>query len=358
MNFRPMLLKSIFAAVLLFAGVLLASKLYLKYGGLENTTDSNRLSNAASKDGIVWKNVEFKTVFRVERELRDAYPYDVRTDSRGHVYVLDIANHRVLKFDSSGSLLRQWGRRGKGPGEFQMPARLFLDKDGGVIISDWSSGRISFFTPEGQFLRTVKLPGMTQGVGVFSNGNLVVSVLFPQEPFLREYNPDGKLLREFGRHLTPSHLYNQGRLVVDNNDDIYYWYDFLSAILVYSREGKLLRTIDGPVVVKAPDAAYKNPNLTARTDDEIWGTLDVSIDPRYVYVLFSGKRMSLKALVTGPTPDQSDIVHVFQKVDGRYLYSYRLPVVAKHFDVKFPYIHCVVHHPDVRLVKLQVIGIN
>ncbi|MDD8025618.1 MAG: 6-bladed beta-propeller [Acidobacteriota bacterium] len=56
---------------------------------------------------------------------------DVQVDSQGNIYVADMRNVRIQKFDKTGRHLATLGRKGQGPGEFQYPrfARIDLRTD-------------------------------------------------------------------------------------------------------------------------------------------------------------------------------------------------------------------------------------
>src|SRR3970040_14546 len=56
-------------------------------------------------------------------------------DRTDHLYVLDQGNHRVLVFDAAGRFVRQFGKQGGGPGEFQAPM-------GPAALSDRRSGAL------------------------------------------------------------------------------------------------------------------------------------------------------------------------------------------------------------------------
>src|SRR5262249_50702417 len=45
----------------------------------------------------------------------------VATDASGNVYVADTGNHRIQKFDASGTFLTTWGSSGSGNGQFSFP---------------------------------------------------------------------------------------------------------------------------------------------------------------------------------------------------------------------------------------------
>jgi sugar lactone lactonase YvrE len=78
----------------------------------------------------------------------------------GSVYVADQTNHRVQVFDRSGRFLRQWGTYGNDPGQFGGkagrtsrvggPQFLAFDADGNVWTTEAANCRIQKFTPDGK----------------------------------------------------------------------------------------------------------------------------------------------------------------------------------------------------------------
>ena len=68
----------------------------------------------------------------------------IRADEEGNIYILDGKEATVNVFDKSGKRLRNIGRRGQGPGEFEMP--LGLQAISGRILIVASMGRLSFFS--------------------------------------------------------------------------------------------------------------------------------------------------------------------------------------------------------------------
>jgi hypothetical protein len=76
-------------------------------------------------------------------------------DSRGRFFVGPTRNQNILVLDSSGTVLRRFGRQGKGPGEFSMIRRFAIVNDT-VYVSDL--GQVSLLTPDGDFIRRFPLP--------------------------------------------------------------------------------------------------------------------------------------------------------------------------------------------------------
>src|SRR5207237_1314855 len=73
-------------------------------------------------------------------------PTDVAVSPAGEFYVADgYGNARVLKFDRAGKLLRRWGTKGTGEGEFDLPHAICLDSKGRVYVGDRENNRVQIF---------------------------------------------------------------------------------------------------------------------------------------------------------------------------------------------------------------------
>jgi len=80
-------------------------------------------------------------------------PTDVGFAPNGDFYISDgYAGNRVVKFSHDGKYLLEWGTRGNGPGQFQLPHNIVVDTDGKVYVSDRENARIEVFDPSGRFL--------------------------------------------------------------------------------------------------------------------------------------------------------------------------------------------------------------
>ena len=85
-------------------------------------------------------------------------PYDVACDNTNpnpdHVliYVADTVNNRIQKFSASGDYITQWGTEGKDPGKFYYPTSLTIDQEGLIYVTDMETQRIQVFQPDGTFV--------------------------------------------------------------------------------------------------------------------------------------------------------------------------------------------------------------
>ena len=73
-------------------------------------------------------------------------PASIATDTQGNVYVADLSNYRVCKFDGNGRFLTTWGSRGKGDGQFnELSAGIVVDAQGYVYVADPYNDRVEKF---------------------------------------------------------------------------------------------------------------------------------------------------------------------------------------------------------------------
>ena len=84
-------------------------------------------------------------------------------DRNDNLYVLDQGNSRVLVFDARGRFLRQFGKQGGGPGEFQFPGSISIDADGSIVVFDMARRGYSVFDADGTYREHIPLP---QGFGM------------------------------------------------------------------------------------------------------------------------------------------------------------------------------------------------
>ena len=80
-------------------------------------------------------------------------PTAVAVATDGSFYVSDgYRNTRVMKFSADGKFLFQWGTKGAGPGQFDLPHWVALDASGRVYVADRQNQRIQVFDAAGHYL--------------------------------------------------------------------------------------------------------------------------------------------------------------------------------------------------------------
>ena len=86
-------------------------------------------------------------------------PRGVVVNQKGEVVVTEAGNHVVSFFSPDGERLRSFGSPGSGQGQFDLPWGITTDGDGNILVADRGNCRIQKFTASGQFLSAVGRKG-------------------------------------------------------------------------------------------------------------------------------------------------------------------------------------------------------
>jgi hypothetical protein len=103
-------------------------------------------------------------------------PIDVVADIKGNIFILDISDNNIKKFNPSGKFLKVIGRKGQGPGEFNMPSDLVLARDC-LAVLDMGNQRLSTLTLDGEPIKSGGLSSfaaMPRKIKALPNGDLIV----------------------------------------------------------------------------------------------------------------------------------------------------------------------------------------
>ena len=79
-------------------------------------------------------------------------PRDVAIGINGQIYVVDGGNFRVQVFDRGGKFINSFGTVGKQLGNFARPKELATDSSGNVYVVDAAFGNFQIFSPDGDLL--------------------------------------------------------------------------------------------------------------------------------------------------------------------------------------------------------------
>jgi len=79
----------------------------------------------------------------------------VAADWNGNIYILDTKSRKIFSFDSKGKFIREFGRKGEGPGEFQSPFSMGIIADEEIFVHDITNNRLSFFALNGSLSKEI-----------------------------------------------------------------------------------------------------------------------------------------------------------------------------------------------------------
>jgi DNA-binding beta-propeller fold protein YncE len=108
-------------------------------------------------------------------------PRDVALGNDGRIYVVDGGNFRVQIFDKDAKFIKSFGAAGKQLGNFARPKEIATDRDGNVYVADTAFGNFQIFTPDGELLMYIgdrseqDIPGgymLPSGIAVDEDGRI------------------------------------------------------------------------------------------------------------------------------------------------------------------------------------------
>ena len=103
-------------------------------------------------------------------------PADSAVAANGDIFVADGHwNNRIVKFSKEGRYLMEWGSKGTGPGELNMPHTIVIDRRGRVLVGDRSNHRIQIFDQEGTYIDQWDQFGWPSGMFIDQNDILYVA---------------------------------------------------------------------------------------------------------------------------------------------------------------------------------------
>jgi sugar lactone lactonase YvrE len=179
-------------------------------------------------------------------------PQHLAVDSEDNIYVTDLGNSRVQKFDEQGTYVRSWGSQGSGPGEFSHPSGIAVIDDY-VFIVDRALDTVQKFDNLGNFV--MQWGGFGSGNGEFRSPNGIaisddkfVYVVDTGNNRIQKFTLDGEYVSGFGQSgKRAGNFISPIDIAVDSEGKLFVTDPGNNRINVYNDDGKFLRTLDSSV---------------------------------------------------------------------------------------------------------------
>jgi sugar lactone lactonase YvrE len=157
---------------------------------------------------------------------------DIAFGPNGRLFISDgYGNARILEYNSKGERVKQWGRAGKGPGEFRQPHGIAVDDRGVIYVADRQNARLQRFDLEGKYLGEWDDLGRVTAV-TFRDSTLWIGTQFNNEPNeadgwqMKIDRQTGKIVGyvESGRSHHVLNVTARGELLSGSRPDIVWWF--------------------------------------------------------------------------------------------------------------------------------------
>ncbi len=164
----------------------------------------------------------------------------IAVDTAFNVYVADMQNNRVQKFDSMGNFITKWGTQGVGAGQFQYPTFIAVDKNGCVYVTESNTYRIQKFSTNGNFITQWDIGSVPSGIAVDSNCNVYVVEL--QYNRIEKFDSSGNFITRWGSSGDQNgQFYNPSGIAINGSGSVYVVDSYNKRIQVFDSNGNYLR---------------------------------------------------------------------------------------------------------------------
>ena len=193
-------------------------------------------------------------------------PGGLALNKDGLLFATHMMRHKVVVYDQAGKPIREFGKQGKAPGEFEQPGGIAFGPDGSIYVADQVNHRIQRLTPEGEPIsawgKYGVLPGEFGGNSIaHSRGGGPHFLAFNSQGDVyttegsvgrvQRFKSDGTFILAFGdNEVGPGHfgggksLQGPIGIAVDSKDQI--WVTSTNhRVQQFSTDGKYLRGLGG-----------------------------------------------------------------------------------------------------------------
>jgi len=180
--------------------------------------------------------------------LEIEHPVEMTDDSSGNIYITDDKRKAVLKFDSSGHYLGQFGQKGISKERFALPQDILLTKDF-IVVYDLKPGRVKYFDLGGDFIKSTKMyKNKIHDMAINEDGLLFLAKALSDEDsaLIDVFSPEGILRYSFGElifgHFSVYgiHPLNSRKLGFTEKGELLVAFSYFPVVRKYSQDGRLL----------------------------------------------------------------------------------------------------------------------
>jgi hypothetical protein len=182
--------------------------------------------------------------------------FGIAFDREENIYLLDNPYHCIKVYDKNGKYLKQIGKKGQGPGEFDKPFRISITTEDKIVVFDMGNRRICVLNKQGDFEHSVVRPFLATLLILNTRDEIILvrpvgDIVFKMNQ--GKYNPflhldlNGNEVRSYGKahyiekggYSSPSFSYAKAL----PNGDLLTVFENIYRILEYDPLGNIVREI-------------------------------------------------------------------------------------------------------------------
>lgn len=200
------------------------------------------------------------------------------TDDRNNIYVTDLKDYSLKKYNAKGEFIKKTGRRGQGPGEFLSPGFIRFYNEN-IYVGQIQHPGIQVFDTELNYKKTIPLKLLLSCFQIIDENLLAVSTLMSRK--IQLYDFEGEMIGSVQYAQDEDYMLNEVDFIV--NDECFYlcfkWQDILCKL---SLNGDKLWERN---IFKLKKVKTKKIGNFVLPQDVCFKTITFDKDKKYLFVL-------------------------------------------------------------------------
>lgn len=260
-----------------------------------------------NKDEIIKKRLKLTPLLRYDTDNKDYYFSSLAVDNKNEVFAFNKYTGKIIKFDTTGKIVKKTGGIGKGPNEFVTDLNDKILYCGGskILAYDWSLPRIHLYDTNLNSKRIIQLDGLIYEAACYDKNTYIV--LYSTKSTANILNYKGRILNT----------------VKFNNDKV----DNLKSFkrLKYLKSNYFISYYFKPLFLRFNKYEGLTHKIILPTDEGErvrTATRNISILNKSAYIFFNDISLNPREKIT----------HVFN-TSGSYKYSYKIPNRINYYQI-------------------------
>jgi len=172
---------------------------------------------------------------------------DLTTDELGNIYITDMLDYSIKKYNRNGDFIKKTGKKGEGPGEFHSPG-LIDYYQGKIYVSQQMYPKIQIFNKNLNYINTIPLQTFVWCLEIFDNKLFVTSAsilsavnnsgVFQIKDNGKFMINSGEIKNDVKKNNIPDFLYRFKKFTIDKRGNYYIVNNYINKIEKYNKRDR------------------------------------------------------------------------------------------------------------------------